>query len=95
MALPRFKPDYVWSEDDWASLPIKAGDLAAKLRAAGFKVLGLTNKRPTLQEKINDNELQLLVTKLLRGDASSSPSPISISKPVPVKEHSPGKKKSK
>src|SRR5512140_204913 len=69
MAFPRFKPDYIWTDADWASLPIKSSDLVAKLRAAGSKVLGVTNGRPTLQEKINDKELQLLVTKLLRSDA--------------------------
>jgi len=77
MAIPRFKPDYIWNDNDWANLPIKGSDLAVKLRAAGFKVLGVVNGKPTLQEEINTTELQLIVIKLLRGDVSETPKPIS------------------
>ena len=64
----------LWTDDQWAL--IKGSDLAAKLSATGYTVLGVTNGKPTLQEEINTIELQILVTKLLRGDASPTPSPI-------------------
>lgn len=91
MAIPRFRPGHIWTNDEWANLPIRGSELAAKLCAAGFTVLGVTNKKPELQEKINNSELQQLVMKLLRNEASSTPSPIIPAEEVPR----PSKKKSR
>lgn len=73
----------LWDSGEWAQ--IKGRDLAEKLRAAGYKVLGVVNGKPTLQEKINDTELQLLVTNLLRGDVSKTPKPISTGSDEEIK----------